>query len=312
LPALPIWFLNIHGQIPIGLDFGIVFFGLWSIFILSFVAAWKNKKSFTKTLKKAITKPTRKLFNSSLFALPVINSMSLIVIVALQSIQEAGGIPTGSSPTESDPFLNLVDLSYAAVSEEIGFRLIPIGALLVIYLLVTRNKEATFSFTQKVKFCFLSFLFPDDAKRMAGKKTVRENGLWNGISLAEWGMLVFTSAIFGFAHFNPGVSWEIGKVTSATFAGLVLGLSYLVYGAHVSIIVHWFFNAYNETFFLLSDFYPVTAPLANVTVILSIILGLFGWSLLAVYEVLKLVRKNKQKDKDLQDQTMPSPPVSPL
>jgi hypothetical protein len=147
---------------------------------------------------------------------------------------------------------------------------------------------------------------------MAGKKTVRENGLWNGISLAEWGMLVFTSAIFGFAHFNPGVSWEIGKVTSATFAGLVLGLSYLVYGAHVSIIVHWFFNAYNETFFLLSDFYPVTAPLANVTVILSIILGLFGWSLLAVYEVLKLVRKNKQKDKDLQDQTMPSPPVSPL
>ena len=311
LPALPVWFLNIPGHIPIGLDFGILFFGLWSIFILSFVAAWKNKKSFTKTVKEAITKPTRKLFSSSLFALPLINSMSLIVIVALQSIQEAGGIPTGSSPTDSNPFLNLVDLSYAAVSEEIGFRLIPIGALLIVYLLVTMNKEATLSFSQKVKLCFLSFLFPDDAKRMVGKKTVRENGIVHGISLSEWGMLVFTSALFGLSHFNPGVSWEIGKITSAGFAGLVLGLSYLVYGAHAPIIVHWFFNAYSETFYLLSDYYPVTTPLANATVILSIILGLFGWSLLVGYGSLKLIRKNKEKE-GIKDQTMPSPPVSPL
>jgi hypothetical protein len=154
-------------------------------------------------------------------------------------------------------------------------------------------------------------LFPDDAKRMVGKKTVRENGILHGSSLSEWGMLVFTSALFGLSHFNPGVSWEIGKITSAGFAGLVLGLSYLVYGAHAPIIVHWFFNAYSETFYLLSDYYPVTTPLANATVILSMILGLFGWSLLVGYGSLKLIRKNKEKE-GLKDQTMPSPPVFPL
>jgi hypothetical protein len=312
LPELPVWFLSIPGHIPIGIDFGILFVGLWSIFILSFVAAWKNKKSFTKTVKEVLTKPTRKLFSSSLFTLPLINSMSLIVVVALQTIQEAGGIPTGSSPIESNPFLNLVDLSYAAVSEELGFRLIPIGALLIAYLFVTMKKETKFSFSQKVKLCVLSFLFPDDAKRMAGKKTVGENGILHGISLTEWGMLVFTSALFGLSHFNPGVSWEIGKITSAGFAGLVLGLSYLVYGAHASIIIHWFFNAYSETFYLLSNYYAVTTPLANATVILSLILGLFGWSMFIGYGVLKLVRKNKKRNHDLQDQPIQSPPVSSL
>ena len=46
LPALPVWFLNIPGYIPIGLDFGAVFFVLWSIFTLSFISAWKVRTSF--------------------------------------------------------------------------------------------------------------------------------------------------------------------------------------------------------------------------------------------------------------------------
>jgi len=311
LSAIPIWFLDITVHIPIGLDFGVIFFGLWSIFTLSFVAAWKLRESFHKTIKESILRPTRKLFSSSLFALPIINSMTFIAVVAIQSLQEAGGIPTGTSPLPSDPFLQFFELSYASVAEEVGFRFIPIGAFLVIYLFITKKKTTTFSLKQKIKFFFTSILFPDQGKRMVGKKTVSEHGVWGGISLGEWGVLIFTSMIFGLAHFDPGFSWELGKVTSAGFAGLVIGLSYLVYGAHASIIMHWFFNVYTDTFFLLSELYPGTLPLANAVIIISVILGILGWSVVVALGSFKLVGAIRERGKNKQNQATSSLPILP-
>ena len=251
---------------PIGFNLDVIFFGLWSIFTLSFIAAWIFRENFHKVIKESIVQPTRKLFNSCLFAMPIINSMTLIAVVAINSLQEAGGIPTGTSPIKSEPFLAFVDLSYSAVVEEVGFRLIPIGVFLVFYLFITKRTASTFSLKQKLKLFFTSILFPDNAKRMVGEKTVSEYGIRRGISLGEWGMVVFTSIIFGLAHFNPGVSWEIGKISSAAFAGLVIGLSYLVYGAQASIIMHWFFNAYTDTYFLFSELYPICSAFSQCSI----------------------------------------------
>jgi len=311
LSAIPIWFLNITVHIPIGLDFGVIFFGLWSIFTLSFVAAWKLRENFHKTIKESIVRPTRKLFSSSLFAMPIINSMTFIAVVAIQSLQEAGGIPTGTSPLPSDPFLQFFELSYASVVEEVGFRVIPIGAFLIMYLFIAKKKTTTFSLKQKIKLFFTAILFPDQAKRMVGTKTVSEHGVWGGISLGEWGMLIFASMVFGLAHFDPGVSWELGKVTSAGFAGLVIGLSYLVYGAHASIIMHWFFNVYTDTFLLLSELYPATLPLANAVIIISVILGILGWVVVVALGSFKLVRVIREKGKNKQNQVTSSLPISP-
>jgi hypothetical protein len=296
VPYLPVWFLNITVRIPLELEFGVIFFGLWSIFTLSFLAAWRLRENFHTIIKESIVRPTRKLFNNCLFAMPIINSMTLIAVVATNSIQEAGGIPTGTSPIQGEPFLDFFELSYSAVVEEIGFRLVPIGAFLAIYLLIVKKKEVNFSLKQKTKLFFTAILFPDKAKRVAGAKTVNKYGLMGGISLSEWGMLIFTSLVFGFAHFNPGVSWELGKISSATIAGLAIGLSYLVYGAQASIIMHWFFNAYTDTYFLLSEIYPFAAPLANATIIISFILGIFGWTMLGTLGYLKMVRafQNRQ------------------
>jgi hypothetical protein len=311
LSELPIWFLNMTAYIPIRLDLGVIFFGLWSIFTLSFVVAWKLRENFHKTIKESITKPARKLFSNCLFAMPIINSMTLIAVVAINSLQEVGGIPTGTSPLQGEAFLDFFDLSYSAVIEEVGFRLIPIGVFLIIYLFMTKKKDVTFSLKQKIKLFFMTFLFPDKAKRMAGAKTVSEHGVMGGVSLGEWGIVVFTSLVFGFAHFNPGVSWEIGKISSATFSGLVIGLSYLVYGAQASIIMHWFFNAYTDTFLLLSGLYPAAEPFANATVIISFILGILGWAMIAALGYLKLVRALQKRVKNKQNQATPSLPISP-
>ncbi len=309
-PSLPVWIFNITANIPIGLDLNVIFFGIWSIFTLSFVAAWKHRENFHKTIKESIIQPTRKLFSNCLFAMPIINSMTLIAVIAIQSIQEAGGIPTGTSPLTSDPFLQFFELSYATVIEEVGFRLIPIGTFIIIYLFITKKNAATFSLKQKVKLFFTAILLPDKAKRMVGAKTVNEYGIRIGISLGEWGLLIFTSIVFGLAHFDPGNSWEIGKVTSAGFAGLVIGLSYLVYGAQASIIMHWFFNAYTDTYILFSEIYPAAVPFANAVTIISVILGILGWFALATLGVLKLGRTiHKRNNK--QDQATSSLPISP-
>ena len=299
--SLPGWFLVFPVTVPVGLELGAIFFGLCSVITLSFVVAWKLNENFHTTIKKSLVQPTRKLFHNSLFGMVLINSMTLITVLALNSIQEASGIPTGTTPTVGEPFLDFLDLSYSAVVEEIGFRLVPIGAFLLVLLLIDKKKDVTLSLKQKIKFFGLAFLFPDGAKRMVGKKTVAEHGIAGGINLAEWGIVIFTSLLFGFAHFNPGVSWEIGKISSATLAGFVLAITYLAYGAHAPLLMHWFFNAYNDAYFLFADLYPVVTPLANAVTILSVVLGLLGWLMLATLSYLKLARtiqnrKTKQSE----------------
>ncbi|MEJ2242418.1 MAG: CPBP family glutamic-type intramembrane protease [Candidatus Bathyarchaeota archaeon] len=302
LSSLPIWFFTISADIPIGLNLNVVFFIIWSIFILSFIAAYRFNENFHKIIKGNIFQPTRKLFNNCLFSMPVINSMTLIAVITIQSFQEAGGIPTGTSPVSgSDPLLALVDLSYSAVIEEIGFRVIPIGIFFVFFFFVFRRLGTNFSLKNKLKLFFSSILFPDQAKKMVGDKTVNEYGIIKGISLSEWGLIIFTSIIFGLAHFDPGNSWEIGKITTATFTGFVIGLSYLLYGVQASLILHWFFNTYTKTYLVFSDLYPAMTPFSNAVWIFSIILGIIGWVTAGILFYIKLVKSTKKREIDKQN-----------
>ena len=312
LSALPVWFFNKPVFIPIGLDVGVIFLFLWTVFAVSFVAAWKLRENFHKVIRESIARPMEKLFSNCLFTMPIINSMTLIAVVAIQSLQEVGGIPTGTPYLPGEPFLDFFDLSYAAVVEEVGFRVIPIGAFLIIYLFLTKKKAATFSLRQKMKLFFTAILFPDRAKRMVGAKTVDEYGFRSGISLGEWGMVIFTSIIFGLVHFNPGVSWEIGKIAPAAIAGLVIGLSYLVYGVQASIIMHWFFNVYTDTYILFSELYPIVLPFVNTILVITFILGTLGWLAAATLGYLKLVRAIEKRGKNKQNQATSSLPISPL
>jgi hypothetical protein len=310
LIKLPVWILNIPITIDVEIEAGAVFLLLWIAFALSFVAAWKLRENFHKVIKEAVTQPMGKLFRSSLFAMPIINSMALIAVIMIQSLQEAGGIPTGTAPLPSDPFYAILTLSYAAVVEEACFRIIPIGAFIIIYLFVTRRKAAQLSFVEKIKLFFMSIVFPDRAKKMVGAKTVEEHGVLRGISLGEWGMLAFTTVVFGLAHFDPGVSWEIGKISSAAFSGLVIALCYLVYGSHAAIIMHWFFNVYIDTYNLVTEFYPIVSPFVYTIWYMSIILGLLGWLVTSILWFRKLMGAIG-KGRNRQEETTAGLTISP-
>ena len=308
---LTLWVLNMPIRVYTELNLGTIFFGLWTVFAACFVAAWKLRKSLPTVIRESVHKPTKKLFSNCLFAMPIINSMTLIGVLIIQSIQEMGGIPTGTAPSQNNSFMVLFDRSYASVIEEIGFRLIPIG-LFLIFMFMMQKKAWEFSFKQRITLFFGAFLFPDTAKRMVGAKTVEENGVKGGISLGEWGIVIFTAIIFGLAHYNPGISWEIGKISSAAFTGLVISVCYLIYGIQASIIMHWFFNVYSTTYILISDLYPITTPIVNAIWIITLLLGIAGLAAVANMGILKLITAIENRGKNKQNQATLSQPVSPL
>jgi hypothetical protein len=261
---------------PAGMEFGLSntlpflqFLSLWVIFMLCFVAAWKMRKSFREVVSKAFKSPFLKLFDNWLFAMPIIASTLLFVVSSIIDLQNLINVPTGSLPppsTDAETFELYLGLTRAPVIEELAFRVIPIGIIVLARLLLTQGNSggSVQPVKQKLRFFLFSFLFPDKAKGLVGVENVEANGIVKGISKDEWLILLFTSVVFAVAHVVSGVGWQFGKVTSSFVQGFVFGLVFLVYGVQAGILLHWFFNYYFYTFEL-GNYY------------LSLNVGFFSW-----------------------------------
>jgi len=289
---LPILLFIIIGfYTPFALNVGLVFLFLWGVFAFCFIAAWEFRENFYEVMKKGFSRPIKKLFDNWLFVMPIIASMLLTAVIAIHSFQEAHGVPTGEIPLPSNRFRALFELSYAAVIEEIGFRVTPIGAFLIIYLFWLGSKNSvTLSLRQRLKLFFTAPLFPDEAKKIVGVKTVKDFGVRGGISSGEWVMVFSTGIIFGLAHYLSGGGWEIGKATSASVVGIAMGLTYLLYGVQASILVHWFFNYYNYAYLFASELYTSVLVTYVLTDSITIILGRLGWLAVIILGVYKMFR----------------------
>ncbi len=305
VPELPIWIFTIVGfVVPVWLNVGLFFLLLWGVFAICLVAAWKFRESLQEVIRKSFSRPMKKLFDNCLFALPIIVSMTFVAVIAITKLQEAGGVPTGGASLPPNPFEAFFWLSYAALTEEIGFRLIPIGGFLIIYLFwVGRKNAVTLSWGQRLKLFLAAPLFPDEAKKMVGVIGVSDFGVRSGISLGEWVMVFFTSIVFGLAHYLSGGDWEIGKITSASVVGLAMGLTYLLYGVQAPILLHWFFNHYLWFFDpreqgglqFVSRLYPNLPFALALTELAIIILGILGWLAVIILESRKMFRAGAKK-----------------
>jgi hypothetical protein len=276
------FFILFSFMIPINLSKGTLFFLLQTIFIICFIAAWKEKENFVKTLRNGFFGSIDTLFKNYLYAMPLITCMLLTLITLVHSIQEAHGIPTGSIVIQNQ-FEALLDLAYSSIREEIGFRITPIGTLLALHFVFKESNKIPRKNIQKLKLLTLTFLNPSKAKSRLG--------IFERITLMEWIVIIFTSVIFGIAHFVSGVGWEIGKVSSATIAGIALGIVYIVYGAHASILIHWFFNYYLTVYEMAINLYPGSFNLLiDLINSINIILGVIGWINLAFYKTYKFFK----------------------
>ena len=154
----------------------------------------------------------------------VLGSIVLVTSLVIEMIQSSVGIETGMLETENQYifFLGAMD---APLSEEIGFRVFIIGvASFIIYLAKTEKFnpiEALISLIQPYKIHDYD----------SGIKTLYK-------------LVVIQALLFGFAHLLGGGGWEIGKVTTASIAGIYLGYLFVKYGVTSAILGHAYFNIY--------------------------------------------------------------------
>ena len=285
------WFLWAEAYIPIQLKVNTVFLGLEFIFAVSLLFAWRGpKESFTKVIKNSYSS-TKQLLNNCLFALPIYASMGLVATYFISMFQESHGISTGSLPS-LDPIFELFSFTYAAVEEEIGFRLIPLGLFLLFFLFwVRRAQVGSISLTERLKLFIKTVLYPEGAKRKLGIKNVEADGL-SGISSAEWVAITVIAGMFGLAHYLSGAGWGLGKISPAVIAGFTFGLAYIIYGIEAPIILHFFFNYYTTVYDLALSAYPgFFGIFLNFTYTLIVVLGLIGWLALFIFALGKIAHR---------------------
>lgn len=275
LPGLPVMLLLVfQAYLPIKATAGSIFVLLLSLFILCMLIAWAGPQ---ESLQKVLKRKNLRLSDLSrnwLLSLPLLGSLLLSAEVMLTLLQDALGFPSGSI-TITNRLEFLLDLSYAAVVEEIGFRLSPLGATTAILMAL----EATFSpkpegrVQRGIDPLFLAFFYPDGAKKRASLRNVAEDGWLRGIHIIEFLVSLYSAIAFGMAHYVFGAGWGIGKVTTSSIVGFALALVYLRYGIEASILTHWYFNYYLYVFEIAPEFYPSLNPLATLIGILILFFG---------------------------------------
>jgi len=210
-----------------------------------------------------------------------LGSIVLVASLVIEMIQSSVGIETGMLETENQYifFLGAMD---APLSEEIGFRVFIIGiASFIIYL----AKGGEFNPTEALISLIQPFKVHDYE---SGLKTLYK-------------LVVIQAVLFGFAHLLGGGGWEIGKVTTATIAGIYLGYLFVKYGVTSAILGHAYFNIYLLTLSFASYVGVETNNMlmANYADLLFIYILLFGgiYMLVYVYRFVKPSEKREEMDK---------------
>jgi len=291
-------FLLVFVETPFVVNWGLIFFFVWIIYLFCFFAAWMWRERFHKVVGTALLRSEDQLLNSFLFTLPILASMLLLVVIALQLFQESAGIPTGEPLLPSNPFETFFLLAYSPFIEEVGFRLSPMGLFLIPHVLMMgKNIGARLSLKRLFRLLFVTFVYPDEAKRIVGLKNVGADG-FGGVSVGEWVMLLFTSFVFGLFHLLSGMGWDVGKVTSTFLVGFVFGLAYLAYGFQAPLLLHWYFNYYFYTFELASDLYPSVFSIKILVLFLNAVMGVLGLLAFLIMGLKRLFKKLMKRESE--------------
>jgi len=268
---------------------GGVFRVIWIFYIICFVFACNWREPLHRVIRRSFSQPFRSVFDNFLLVMPLISSMMFAAVAGIFIFQESVGIPTGQPLfPENTPLQEIfLNLAFAPVTEELGFRLIPMGLITVLYVFIAGKNVAG----NRLKFFVTALCYPEGAKRMAGLRNIGENGIWHGISGGEWMTILGISLIFGYAHVISGIGWEVGKITSAFVTGFFLALIYIAYGFAAPVLLHWFLNYYLFFFDpnVALNFFPTIVSILSLTELAILAIGIVGWIGCAIIGLRRLI-----------------------
>ncbi|MBI4258018.1 MAG: CPBP family intramembrane metalloprotease [Thaumarchaeota archaeon] len=235
LTSIPVFFLGLGQSLQITVPIAAIFAALTGIYlILMIIAIMNGGRSMSKAVQNIMKSGVRHTpGNTMLFLATVFPALSLILI-AIEKLQEAVGIPTGSL-VEIDPIVTFTTVSIAPITEEIGFRMTIIG-LLASAVLVDRP-----SLKQTLRVLWR----PSSISNLGSGNTVQRKRILTAL-------ITFSALSFGLAHVAfddiPLQGWQIGKVTTSSISGLVLGYAYVYYGITGAVLLHWAFNYFTSAY----------------------------------------------------------------
>lgn len=211
---------------------GNVFSWIWSIYLIIFVISINGSKLSIFGTFKHIKKRNQFLFHeNTLFTVIVYFSIMLLIFTVIEYFQNQIGIPIGGPPQET-PIRSFIMISLAPLFEELGFRITLIGGA-VFFILFGRGHNL---------LALKSLWHPE--KYLNISTSIRLNEYRISLYL----LIIFSGLFFGAAHLFYGSTWEIGKVPSASIAGILLGWIYFKQGFPAAVMLHWAFNFFPSAY----------------------------------------------------------------
>ena len=157
----------------------------------------------------------------------IIFSITFFIVNLINIIQFELGINTGAPSIINNQILqNFIAILISPITEEIGFRLTTIGICTIVLLYKKTNK------INKLKIMWNPKKYVKIYSNENYKTHIRILYL----------IAIVSGIIFGLSHILIGDSWQIGKVTTASLIGTIIGILYINYGFNYAILFHWIFN----------------------------------------------------------------------
>jgi hypothetical protein len=265
-------------EIPIEVELGDAFIVLWCVFIIIFsIAVLGPKENFLKALSPIMS--DGKYESKSNYLVSVIKWFSILIVISviIDFAQNSIGIST-DPPESSDVLIQFFKITFAPISEEIGFRVMLIG--IPLYMMYAHRTS--------IKLFFKSLWNPQTLHIFESKKAVI--------------LIVIVGIFFGVAHIISGEPWSVGKFAQASASGIIIGWVYFKHGFPSAILVHWSTNyfIFSYTYFL-ADINEITIKnafshsLTNSLEILLVITGIISIAML----ILNYVNLKKEKNLEI-------------
>ncbi|MDH5810727.1 MAG: CPBP family glutamic-type intramembrane protease [Candidatus Verstraetearchaeota archaeon] len=246
-----------------------IFLVLNFVFALSFLSAFFSNKRFCAVTKDLFVKGNLNEFQRNfLILMPGISSAMLLITTALNVLGERAGVGVGG-PSFANPFSEIFTLSFAVISEEIGFRLVPILVPTAVYLLLkSRNSIRGMPKRTKIFMIATAVLKPESYRCRLGVESDQR------FTVLKTLLILVSSLMFSYAHILFG-SWGWGKLPSTFIAGLVIGYFSVKYGFDSAILLHWFFNYYWSALSLATGIGAPFSLINELAYVVTVYLGLF-------------------------------------
>jgi len=237
---------NINGNFPLfilglpffnltNIDYLMTFFTMSSIYLaLLLLIIVKEKDSLNRAIREKIA--LEEALSNRIIIIPLTYSILTIISFIIERIQDQVGIETGVLSSR-DPVTELLSLSISPITEEIGFRASIIG--LTTFIILSKKSSS--------KNVIKSFLYPEQA--ILSNENKNKN---NHIKLL-YTIALFSGLYFGISHIMYGGEWQLGKITTASLAGITLGIIYIKFGLFSAILIHWLFNYYTTIYIRIDE-----------------------------------------------------------